>query len=163
MCSHSCLPVCPCWSKTSPAAGGQGVKKHLHNGSQWSKMRGLHRIIWSHSGVICKLSQQDMPLLTVTHPCSLAQLYRKQINCSNWGFDLVFCESGQRTLTAFHYMLWRWLRLRHKSVTHIVGKLIHCDSRTEKSQREPALSHLNSVCKTVQKAVLEGYISVTKK
>lgn len=51
-------------------------------------------------------SKQDMPPLSVIHPRSSPQLYRKQINCSNWRFDLMFCESGQSK--ALHCALWSY-------------------------------------------------------
>lgn len=101
-----------------------GAKKHPHNGSQRSKVTELHGIIWSHSGVVCKLWTRHSSL-SVIHPSSSPRLYRKQINCSNWGFDLMFLWKWAKrsTQTASHCVLWRYGDTL-KCVTHIVGNLM---------------------------------------
>lgn len=81
--------ICPCCSKMSPAVGRASVKEHLHNGSQWCKVRELHGIIYSHSGVVCKLWTRHTTPKCLS-PCFLKRLSRKQIRCSNFGFDLMW-------------------------------------------------------------------------
>lgn len=62
------------------------------NETKWESCMGLSSSIQE----LFVSAQEDMPPLSVIHPRSSLRLYRKQINCSNWGFDLMFCESGLR-------------------------------------------------------------------
>ena len=103
ICSHSCLPLCPHAAGKRPLLFRGRVQRSIFtiapNGAKWESCMGL-------SGPIQELfvnSQRDIPPVSVIHHCSLLQLYRKQINWSNWCFDLMFCESGtkQSTPTAF--------------------------------------------------------------
>lgn len=95
--TFAATPVCrcaPCCCKTSPAVARQSQKKRPHNASQRGRAREQHGI---HSPIhtLFVSSGQDRPPFNVIHPHSLAPLYRKQIICCNWSFDLMFCESGQ--------------------------------------------------------------------
>lgn len=86
-------------------------------------------------------SQQEMPPLSVIHPVkSLPRLYRKQINCSNGGFDWTFCESEQsRALfTAFQWVLWRRFIWKHIEMSEI-----HALNIQQKSVNKPPLLRLN--------------------
>lgn len=93
-----------------PPAVRQSAEKHPHNGAKRESCMGLSSPIQE----LFVNSQQDMPPISVIHPRYLPRLYRKQINCSNWGFDFMFCES------AFHCALWRWLKTEtHLNLQHI--------------------------------------------
>lgn len=78
-------------------------------------------------------SQQEMSPLRVIHPVtSLPRLYRKQINCSNGGFDWTFCESEQSRA------LWRRFIWKHIEMSDI-----HALNIQQKSANKPPLLRLN--------------------
>lgn len=90
---------------------------------------------------LCVSSQQEMSPLSVIHPVtSLPRLYRKQINCSNGGFDWTFCESEQSRarFTAFQWALWRRFIWKHIEMSEI-----HALNIQQKSVNKPPLLRLN--------------------